>query len=97
MPGRYAVTQRQEATVRTLLAISMLVGSVMALDTSAHSAEPGKKRSVKSRPYATAVRPGARESVECERAQHEDPTGSLAGYPCWAREVLGGAKNRADQ
>jgi hypothetical protein len=82
--------------MRTLLAIAMLAGGIVALDTSADSAEPAKKRSMKSRPYAAEARPRTREAVECERAQHEDPSGSLAGYPCWAREVLGGSKNRSD-
>jgi hypothetical protein len=82
--------------MRILLAIAMLAGGLVALDTSADSAEPTKKRSVKSRSYTAAAPPRTREAAECERAQHEDPSGALAGYPCWAREVLGGSKNRSD-
>jgi hypothetical protein len=85
--------------MRTLLAIAMLAGGILSLDVSADSAEPAKKRSVKSRTYATAAQPRtySREEVECERAQHEDPTAAYAGYPCWAREVFGRSKNRNDQ
>jgi hypothetical protein len=82
--------------MRTLLTIAMFAGGLMAFDISADSAEAAKKRSVKSRTYATEARPRTREAAECERARHEDPSGSLAGYPCWAREVLSGSKNRSD-
>jgi len=62
--------------------------------TQADSAEALKKRSVKARTSTAAAQPRtySREEVECERAQHEDPSGYYAGYPCWAREALSSGK-----
>jgi tetratricopeptide (TPR) repeat protein len=31
----------------------------------------------------------SRQEIECEPARHADPAGEYAGYPCWARAVLG--------
>ena len=31
----------------------------------------------------------AQRSVECQRAQNEDPSAQFGGYPCWARESFG--------
>jgi tetratricopeptide (TPR) repeat protein len=31
----------------------------------------------------------SKEDVECERAQHADPSGAYAKYPCWARAAFG--------
>ena len=81
--------------MRTLLAIALLACGILALHTPANSADAVKKPGAKPRShYATAQpRTYSREEVECERAQHEDPTGLYAGYPCWAREAFGRGKN----
>jgi hypothetical protein len=82
--------------MRTLIAIALFAGGVLALYTPAESADATKKRGVKARTYVAQPRVPSREDVECERARHEDPTGLYAGLPCWARETFGGSKNRAD-
>ena len=82
--------------MRTLLAIALFTGGIVALLTPADSADAAKKRSVKPRTQTTHTaqpRTYSREEVECERAQHEDPAGFYAGYPCWAREALGSGQN----
>jgi len=77
--------------MRTLLAIVILAGGMLALDATAQ--EAGKVKSKRGvRPaYADktkkAARPTAQELCE-ERARHEDPTGQFAAYPCWAREAF---------
>jgi hypothetical protein len=93
VPG---LKQRQEAIVRTLLAIAILAGAVLAPHTPADSAD-AKKRSVKPRDHTRSTRVYSREEVECERARHEDPTGLYADYPCWAREALAKGKNQNEQ
>jgi hypothetical protein len=79
--------------MRTLLAIVIVLGGVIAPDATADAV---RKRSTKQQGHATQPRPNAKEQVECARARHEDPTGSFAGYPCWARETfaLGSQGNR---
>ncbi len=82
--------------MRTLLAVALLAVGTVALHTPADSADAVKKRSVKPRTQTTSAaqpRTYSRAEVECERAQHEDPAGYYAGYPCWAREALGSGQN----
>jgi hypothetical protein len=81
--------------MRTVLAIALATGGFLALHGPADSADAAKKRSAKPRTYTAAVqrRTYSREEIECERAQHEDPSGIYAGYPCWAREALGSGRN----
>lgn len=75
--------------MRILLAMAMLAGSVIVLNTGA-DADAARKRSVKpSQDTAQQRYVYSREQVECERARHEDPAGVYAAYPCWAQEVLG--------
>jgi hypothetical protein len=79
--------------MRTLLAIAILAGGLLALDATA--AEPGKsKRSPKSSysHKAKDYRPKA-DNACAERARHEDPSGQYASYPCWAREAFARGAN----
>jgi hypothetical protein len=82
--------------MRTLLAIALFTGGILALQVPADSADAVKKPRAKPRAAAATSQPRAytREDVECERAQHEDPSGIYAGYPCWAREAFGAGKSR---
>jgi hypothetical protein len=69
-----------------LLAVALVavsVGGVLALSPDADAAH---RRAVKRHYYVPPQY--SREAIECERAQHEDPTGLYAGYPCWAREAF---------
>jgi hypothetical protein len=61
--------------MRTLLATAIVLGGLSALN-SATEAAPKSKRNTQF------------VSVECQRAQNEDPSGQFAGYPCWAREMF---------
>ena len=81
--------------MRTLLAIALLAVGIVALHTPADSADAVKKTGAKARSHSATAQPRiySREEVECERAQHEDPTGLYAGYPCWAREAFGRGRN----
>jgi hypothetical protein len=81
--------------MRILIAVALFTGGMLALHTPADSADTAKKKGIaKPRTYAAATQPRtySREVVECERAQHEDPSGYYAGYPCWAREALSSGK-----
>jgi len=78
--------------MRTLLAIALFAGAIVALHAPADSADAAKKRTMKPRTQTTQAaqpRTYSRQEVECERAQYKDPAGYYAGYPCWAREALG--------
>lgn len=79
--------------MRTLLTIVIVLGAAFASDATARA---DRKRAAKPRDHAAQQRSNAKEEVECARARHEDPTGSFAGYPCWAREsfALGSQGNR---
>jgi hypothetical protein len=82
--------------MRILIAIALFAGGIVALHAPADSADAVKKRGVKPRIQTVqTARPRvySREEVECERAQHEDPAGYYAGYPCWARAALGSGQN----
>jgi hypothetical protein len=70
--------------MRTLLAIVIFAGGLLALDAPADAARK-YKRTAKSQYYHYR----RRNSVCEERARHEDPTGRYAGFPCWAREAFG--------
>jgi hypothetical protein len=76
--------------VRILLALAVLAGGIVALDTPADAA---RKRAATKQTYKSAYAAKSRykdyrEQVECERAVNEDPSGEFANYPCWAREVF---------
>ena len=71
--------------MRTLLAIVIVLGAL----ASSATAEAERKRTAKARDHSAQQRSSQREQVvECEKARHEDPTGSFGGYPCWAREAF---------
>jgi hypothetical protein len=61
----------------------IVLGGVIGADATADAAG---KRPTKQQGHGPQPRPDAKEQVECAGARHEDPTGSFAGYPCWARE-----------
>ena len=68
--------------MRTLLAIAIVGAGMVSLDSTADAA---RKSKTKAQDYSQ------QKSVDVvceERAQHEDPSGQYAGYPCWAREVF---------
>jgi tetratricopeptide (TPR) repeat protein len=53
-------------------------------------ADAARQAKLSAKPHHYAAQPRySREQIECERAQHADPTGHYAGYPCWARAALG--------
>ena len=67
--------------MRTPLAIVTLLG-VLAMNTTADAAQKGRY-------YYNAPPRYLSERAVCEaRAQHADPSGQFAGYPCWAREAF---------
>jgi hypothetical protein len=64
--------------MRTLLAVIILVGGILAANSPADAARNSKRY----------YHP--RGDSACElRGRHADPTGVYRGYPCWAREALG--------
>lgn len=75
--------------MRTLLAIVIFAGSVLALDSTADAARKSKRGA--KPPYSYQPK---KVDVACEeRAQHEDPAGHFASYPCWAREAFARGRN----
>jgi hypothetical protein len=78
-----------EANMRTLLAIVIFAGGVLALDSPADAARKSKRGAKPPSSYQQK-----KVDLACEeRARHEDPTGDFAGYPCWAREALARGRN----
>jgi hypothetical protein len=82
--------------MRTLLAIAIFAGGLLALDAPADAARKSKRtakspQSSQSSQNDYRRRKTYRRADEaCEaRARHEDPTGRYAGFPCWAREAFG--------
>jgi hypothetical protein len=74
--------------VRTLLAIIILAVGIFALSAPSDAARKAKriaKPHQSEQRYAKQPR-YSREDLECERARSEDPGGTYAGFPCWARE-----------
>ena len=75
--------------MRTLLAIAIFAGGVLALDATAEAARKSK-RPAKPPPSYQAKK----ADIVCEeRARHEDPSGNFASYPCWAREAFARGRN----
>ena len=81
--------------MRTLMAIVLFAGGILALDATA-DAQSRHKRLAKSHPYKAQPRLAARERLECERARQEDPAGEFRGFPCWARETFGRSRRTWD-
>lgn len=72
--------------MRTSLAIATMLG-VLTLNTTADAAQKGRR--IAGPMYYTAPPSYLSERAVCEaRAQHADPSGQYAGYPCWAREAF---------
>jgi hypothetical protein len=88
--------QLQEPNMRTLLAVTIVMSSVLAVSAAADAAHKYRRSAERSSDdYAYGAYPRfSREQVECERARHEDPTGLYGGYPCWARDAFGSGSNR---
>jgi hypothetical protein len=77
--------------MRTLLAIVIFAGGLLALDSTADAARKSK-RIAKAPPHQPKV-----ETACEERARHEDREGQFASYPCWAREALARGRNINDR
>jgi hypothetical protein len=61
--------------MRTLLATVIVLGGLPVLNSPTDAA-PRSKRNIQP------------VSLECQRAQNEDPAGQFSGYPCWAQEIF---------
>ena len=80
--------------MRTLLAVAIVVGGMIALSQAADAARKYKRSADRSYSYGYSAYPRfSRQEIECERAWHEDPSGRFAGFPCWAREAFGRGSN----
>jgi tetratricopeptide (TPR) repeat protein len=67
--------------------LTRLGASSLALKKAPAGAVPKARNGAKTHHYV--AQPGySQEEIECERAQHADPGGRYAGYPCWARTAL---------
>jgi len=75
--------------MRTLLAIALFVGGISGWNAGAYAA----RKSVRSAnaPFSAAqLRDSRRGDPVCERrARADDPGGTFAGYPRWARSAFG--------
>jgi hypothetical protein len=92
--------------MRTLLALAVLAGGMLALEAAADDAVKSK-RGAKSAHSDSDKDKGERVKSEraksereskvrivCEeRARHEDRTGQYAMFPCWAREAFARGAN----
>jgi hypothetical protein len=74
--------------MRTLCAIAIVMGGVLALNAAAGAEPPRKGKAAETKRTVRPPPQQSREEVECERARFFDPTGEFASYPCWAREAL---------
>ena len=75
--------------MRTLIAMLIFAGGVLALESTADAARKAK-RPAKPPPSYQAKKV---ETACEERARHEDPVGQFAHYPCWAREGFARGQN----
>jgi hypothetical protein len=71
--------------MRTLLAIAIFAGGIVAVGPPADAAKKYERSAERYYYYAPRY---SREEVECERARHADPSGVYGGYPCWAQEAF---------
>jgi hypothetical protein len=74
-----------ERSMRTLLALFVLVGGLAAWQPDASA---GRKSMRGAYGYYPPARP-RRESVCQQNARFYDPDGVFRGYPCWARGAFG--------
>jgi hypothetical protein len=79
--------------MRTLLAIVLFAGGMLALDAPADAASKSKRGTKPSHSTKVKVYRPKADVVCLERAQHEDPTGQYKNYPCWAREAFARGAN----
>lgn len=82
-----------EPNVRTLFAIVIFAGGMLALDSTADAARKFKRGAKPSYSYKLKVHRPKADVVCAERARHEDPSGQFASYPCWAREAFARGAN----
>jgi hypothetical protein len=75
--------------MRTLLAIVIFAGGVLAIDSTADAARKSKRDA--RPPYS--YQPKTVDAACEDRARHEDPAGDFARYPCWAREAFARGRN----
>jgi tetratricopeptide (TPR) repeat protein len=68
--------------------LARLGASSPAVKAAPADAAGKAKRIAKSQDHAAQPRHSL-EEIECERARYADSAGQYAGYPCWARAVLG--------
>jgi hypothetical protein len=95
-------------SMRTLLALVILAGGMLALEAAADDAVKSKRGAKSAHSDADKSRgKGERRKgdraksdqerkaqIVCEeRARHEDPTGQYAMFPCWAREAFARGAN----
>lgn len=64
------------------------LGAPHSAPNASAGVDRGTKGNAKSHYYLPQARSSKEEEIECEGARYGDPTGSYAGYPCWAREAL---------
>ena len=75
--------------MRTLLAVLLAVGAVSVQSPGADAARKSW-RGNGYLPYAGPAYGARRAHGVCEeRARHDDPNGTFAGFPCWARSAFG--------
>jgi tetratricopeptide (TPR) repeat protein len=60
------------------------------LSSTPPSAYAARKAKRSAKKHHNAAQPrDSKQEIECDAARHADPAGDYAGYPCWARAVLG--------
>jgi hypothetical protein len=82
-----------EADMRTLLAIVIFAGGMLALDGTADAARKSKRSAKTAHSYKSKVKRPKADVACAERARHEDPSGQYADFPCWAREAFARGAN----
>jgi len=94
--------------MRTLLALAILMGGLLALEAAADDTvkskrgaksaysdtDKGKRKGERGKGDRARSDQERKARIVCEeRARHEDPTGQYAMYPCWAREAFARGAN----
>jgi hypothetical protein len=93
--------------MRTLLALVILAGGMLAFDAAADDAAKsrrgarsdyadkgnGKTKGKRARGDRTTYDERRARIVCEERARHEDPAGQYKEFPCWAREAFARGAN----
>ncbi len=82
--------------MRTLLALTIFAAGTLALNSAADADTARKAKRATTQEYSKQYSKRQSSDQACEeRARNEDPSGTYASLPCWAREAMARGHNHS--